>query len=134
MKLEELLKPLEVEKDADMNRLYIAVGTDFEVQTKGNGSTFRILNKKTGERRPYVLAEHQIRMLEQMAHHSYNTHEPLRKLAALVPELVEALDRIHQLSYYSGDCTELDVVQMIRRKANESYIKGNDTLKEIEES
>lgn len=39
-----------IESEQEMNRFYIPVHPDWEVQTKGNGSTFRIANTKTGDR------------------------------------------------------------------------------------
>lgn len=41
---------LQIDFDADMNRFYIPVGANYEIQTKGKGSSFRIANTETHER------------------------------------------------------------------------------------
>lgn len=57
---------LPIDHDADMDRYYIPVHPDWEIQTKGKGSSFRIANRKTGDR--WLVMDSQLHgMLEQMA-------------------------------------------------------------------
>lgn len=52
--------------DANMDRFYIPVHPDWEIQTNGKGSSFRIANRKTGDR--WLVMDSQLHgMLEQMA-------------------------------------------------------------------
>lgn len=55
-----------IERDDGMGRAYIPMPGGWEVQTKGNGSTFRICDTKTGERWA-VLDKYLHEPMEQMA-------------------------------------------------------------------
>lgn len=55
-----------IERDEGMGRAYIPMPGGWEVQTKGNGSTFRICDTKTGERWA-VLDKYLHEAMEQMA-------------------------------------------------------------------
>lgn len=77
----EALPPIEY--DQEMDRWYIPMIGGWEIQTKGNGSTFRICNTKTNKRWP-VLDKHLHEALEQMA--KDNRH-------AYTPQRVEASDK-----------------------------------------
>jgi hypothetical protein len=55
-----------IDHDADMNRFYIPLPAGWEVQTKGNGSSFRICDTKT-HKRVHVLDERLQPVIEQMA-------------------------------------------------------------------
>jgi hypothetical protein len=57
------MKPIEY--NADMDRFYIPIGADYEIQTKGSGSTFRILY---GRGRRFAVCETML-------------HEPLEAMA-----------------------------------------------------
>ena len=55
-----------IEYDADMDRFYIPVNSQYEIQTKGKGSSFRIANTATHER--MLVADTYLHpMLEDMA-------------------------------------------------------------------
>ena len=55
-----------IEYDADMDRFYIPVNSQYEIQTKGKGSSFRIANISTHER--MLVADTYLHpMLEDMA-------------------------------------------------------------------
>lgn len=59
-----MIKPIEY--DADMDRFYIPVNSQYEIQTKGKGSSFRIANTSTHER--MLVADTYLHpMLEDMA-------------------------------------------------------------------
>lgn len=79
----------EIDYDSDMNRYYIPVHSDWEIQTQGNGSSFRIANCKTGERW-LVLDKHLHAVLENMARDINTTPQPDRT-AELEAALREAL-------------------------------------------
>ena len=57
---------MKIDHDEEMGRFYIPVHPNWEIQTKGVGSSFRIANYETGERW-LVLDSHLHEMLEQMA-------------------------------------------------------------------
>lgn len=55
-----------IDTDAEMNRHYIPVHPDWEIQTKGKGSSFRIANRKTHDR--WLVTDTYLHeMLEEMA-------------------------------------------------------------------
>jgi len=56
-----------IETDIEYDRHYIPLPGGWEVQTKGVGSTFRILNRKTGERLAIPESPYLHETLEQMA-------------------------------------------------------------------
>lgn len=58
---------LTIERDEQMGRDYIPLPGGWEVQTKGNGSTFRICDTKTGDRMPIPLPDRILAFLERMA-------------------------------------------------------------------
>lgn len=56
-----------IEHDEQMGRDYIPLPGGWEVQTKGNGSTLRLLDKKAHERHPLPLPDHIVDFIERMA-------------------------------------------------------------------
>lgn len=56
-----------IERDESMQRDYIPLPGGWEVQTKGNGSTMRLLDKKAGERHPLMEPQHVLDFIERMA-------------------------------------------------------------------
>lgn len=66
------MKLAKIDNDQAMGRAYIPLPGGWEIQTKGNGSTFRICNTKTGQRWP-VLDEHLHVALEIMAREIHAT-------------------------------------------------------------
>lgn len=72
-----LLPP--IDHDDQMQRSYIPLPGGWELQTKGNGSTLRLLNKNTDERHPIVGPDHIIEFIERMA---LDVHEAARGMEA----------------------------------------------------
>lgn len=69
---------LPIERDEAMDRDYIPLPGGWEIQTKGNGSTFRVLDRNTGER--YIVMErHAHKWLTKMA-------RDIRKALTAAPE------------------------------------------------
>lgn len=64
-----------IERDEDMGRDYIPLPGGWEVQTKGNGSTFRLCDTKSGDRWP-VLDHFLHDALERMAREIRAAAEP----------------------------------------------------------
>jgi hypothetical protein len=58
---------LAIERDEQMDRDYIPLPGGWELQTKGKGSTLRLLDKKTGERNPLPLPDFIVEFIERMA-------------------------------------------------------------------
>lgn len=56
-----------IERDESMDRDYIPLPGGWELQTKGKGSTLRLLDKKKGERFPLPLPDFVIEFIERMA-------------------------------------------------------------------
>jgi hypothetical protein len=86
--MSDLIEP--IEHDEAMGRDYIPLPGGWEVQTQGKGSTFRILDRNTGERLPIVgdgVAEH----LTKMAHDIRAAYETA--LRAQQPQPIETAPR-----------------------------------------
>ena len=64
-----------IDYDKELDRYYIPVHPDWEIQTKGKGSSFRIANTKTGIRH-LVMDKMLHEMLEQMARDINAAHPP----------------------------------------------------------
>lgn len=58
---------LPIERDEEMDRDYIPLPGGWELQTKGKGSTLRLLDKKAGKRHPLPLPDFIIGFIERMA-------------------------------------------------------------------
>ena len=58
---------LSILREEQMGRDYIPLPGGWELQTKGNGSTLRLLDKKSGERYPLPLPDFVIEFIERMA-------------------------------------------------------------------
>lgn len=56
-----------IERDEDMDRTYIPLPGGWEIQTKGRGSAFRLLDTKTGERHAIGGHRYAHEILERMA-------------------------------------------------------------------
>jgi hypothetical protein len=76
---------VKIERDEEMERDYIPLPGGWEVQTKGTGSTFRLLDKKSGERMPIPLPDRILNILERMAR-EIHAASPTTTLAACVKE------------------------------------------------
>ena len=59
--------PEGIERDESIGRDYIPLPGGWEVQTKGNGSMLRILDKKSGERHPLPVLDFVVVFIERMA-------------------------------------------------------------------
>lgn len=81
---------LKIARDEQMGRDYIPLPGGWEVQTKGNGSTFRIFDTKTGGRMPIPLPDRILAFLERMAREVNAAAQPQPK----GPALAEALRRL----------------------------------------
>lgn len=62
------LDPIETD-ELDPTRQYIPLPAGWEIQTKGRGSSFRLLNRKTGERMSIMLcdSDHERELVTRMA-------------------------------------------------------------------
>lgn len=98
---------LPIERDEEMNRTYIPLPGGYEIQTKGNGSTFRIAKTDGSDERMPVLESVLHPFLEQMARDIRKAHEAAlaenARLRALIntPELDDfakgvVLEAVHQ--------------------------------------
>lgn len=75
-----------IERDDDTDREYIPIPGGYEIQTKGKGSSFRILNRNTDDRR--IVSDATLhKFLTQMAH---DLRAPWNTRAAPPPEPSEA--------------------------------------------
>lgn len=74
-----------IERDEQMQREYIPLPGGWELQTKGNGSTLRLLDKKSGERHPIPLPDFVIEFIERMG------REVHAALSAPAPDAIDDL-------------------------------------------
>lgn len=84
MNNDDIVKRFQIDTDPEMNRHYIPVHPDWEIQTKGKGSSFRIYRRIDGQRW-VVLDEHLHFALEQMA----------RSVNDLIEEQAREIERLN---------------------------------------
>ena len=84
---------LKIEHEREQDRYYIPVGEKYEVQTRGRGSTYRILNKDTGHRE-LIMDECTHEFLTDMAR---DLHAEYSQLNARIKELEEVVSEFSRL-------------------------------------
>ena len=81
---------LKIEHEQEQDRYYIPVGEKYEVQTRGRGSSYRILNKDTGHRE-LIMDECTYDFLTTMARDLHAEHSQLnariKELEGVIKEL-----------------------------------------------
>jgi hypothetical protein len=77
-----------IERDESMNRDFIPLPGGWEMQTKGVGSTLRLLDTKIGERHPLPLPDHVVAFIERMAREVHAASTSERAQGADVPDII----------------------------------------------
>ena len=111
---------LKIEHEQEQDRYYIPVGEKYEVQTRGRGSSYRILNKGTGHRE-LLVDECNHDFLTTMAR---DLHAEYSQLNARIGELEDGLQHIIKHQKVVCKSNKMDVLATMCI-ARETLNKGN---------
>ena len=106
------LPPIEVDPDMP-SREYIPLPGGWEVQTKGKGSSYRLLDRKTGERH-LILCNDAEFIHDFVTRMAKEVHAEFANRDALFDEMVEALEQCER--------TLGEVAKIIKPMANEAAL------------
>ena len=104
----EQVEALTIERDEQMCRDYIPLPGGWEIQTKGNGSTMRILDKKADERFPMALPNFVIAFLERMAREVHAECSRLHAENLALRADAERLDFVEAVATSIADNIDVD--------------------------